>query len=181
MKNYAVVIKLTGEMLENSLFAWDALIKKFKIGYISFRSPFPHITLSAGKCHTLENVSKKVREVAIKFSTFDLHANGLGVFVRESPVIYIRWIHSTQLYNLFHLLENSFKKTWENPDKNFQSECWLAKTTLAYSDILYSDLPRVLGFLRTIDFEKQMAVEGLSLLEFDKEGERELQTFHFKS
>ncbi len=179
MKNYAVVIKLTGEILENSLLAWDILNKKFKVRYISSRSPFPHITLSAGQCHVLENVFKEVKEAAAEYSPFEIHSNGLGVFVKKSPVIYIRWTHSKQLYNLFNFLENSFKKTWEKPEKNFQSEYWLAKTTLAYSDVSYSDLPFVLEFLRTIDFEKQMVAEGLSLVEYDKEGERELQTFYF--
>jgi hypothetical protein len=179
MERYAIVIKLTGEILNNSLFAWSALKNQFGIKYISSHSPSPHITLAAGQCEEIQKVLQVIKEAATEFSPFELQGNGLGVLVKETPVIYIRWLHSKKLRSLFEFLEDSLKKTWEISEKNFRSEYWMVKTTLAGSDVSYSKLASALEFLMTIDFEMKMEVEGLSLFEYDQEGERELKILYF--
>ncbi|MDP6426314.1 MAG: hypothetical protein QF443_04930 [Dehalococcoidia bacterium] len=172
IRNYAIVVNLTGNMLAATLDGWDVLRKIFHIKYISSRSPCPHITLSAGSCNLNEtDVVRLVKEIATDVKSFEISGNGLGVFVVETPVVYVRWLLSDKLDNLHTLVHGDMKRIWSKFETHYTQEMWLPKTTLAFHDISYPKLPLVLEELKKIEFKQSMLVQNLSLLTFEKQGE----------
>jgi hypothetical protein len=51
-----------------------------------------------------------IKEVARKTASFSITANGLGVFIRESLVVYIRLINKDSLFNLRKAFMMKFSK-----------------------------------------------------------------------
>ncbi len=175
---YAVVIELSEGLLAESLGAWERLAG-MGIDYISRRSACPHIAMIWGECKEPERLKEALGGMAGTLEPFALRANGLGVYVRETPVVHVRWLRSKGLTDLHHLLLERLGGRFDGMDAGASVEMWEPKATLAFSDITYGRLGSVLGELGSFDFEKEMRCTGLSLVAFSSEGEKTLERFDF--
>lgn len=176
-RNYAIVINLGGNMLVAARKGWYALRDKFHVEYISSRSSCPHITLSAGNCTLPEtDVVGLVKEIAAGVRSFEISGRGLGIFVLETPLVYVRWVLSGELNDLYAMFQGSLKGIWGELETSYSPEMWLPKTTLAFRDISYDQLPKVLAELQKFEFAQPMLVQKLSLLAFGEQGESLIET-----
>ena len=180
LKHLAVVIGLTGTMLDENLRAWSMLKDDFDISFISSHSREPHITISSGNCSTIDALKKAVTSSLENFAPFEIQGNGLGIFVKETPVLYIRWIITKELARLFSYYENALQTVWQSISKTTQSGMWTPKSTLAFCDISYKQLPGIIAELEGYDFEQTMTVDGITLLEVvEGEGEKFIERYRF--
>lgn len=108
---------------------------------------------------------------------FEIRGNGLGVFVRETPVIYVRWMVSDALAKLFSDFNRLFGNLWVETADSSLREVWLPKTTIACFDTSYATLPSVLGEIRKFDFERRMEVKQILMIEYDAVHEEVVDTF----
>ena len=184
LKN-ALVIDLDGESKKLALKAWEQLRNHFEIKFISSRSPCPHITLESD-FEVLNHKQFKTRlSVFCKTQpSFFLDTRGLGIFVVDSPVIYIRWRKNNNL----NLLKNNLSEFLELAQKDMiiknysVVEDWAPKTTLAYNDSQYECLGDIIQLFRFDEFKNSMKVRSISLYEYSNElGEKNLDKFYFNS
>ena len=184
LKN-ALVIDLDGESKKLALKAWEQLRNHLEIKFISSRSPCPHITLESDFEVLNHKLFKSRLSVFCKTQpSFVLDARGLGIFVVDTPVIYIRWRKNNNL----NLLKNDLSDFLELAQKdriinNYSVvEDWVPKTTLAYNDSQYECLGDIIQLLRFDEFKDSMKVRSISLYEYSNElGEKNLDKFYFNS
>ena len=143
------------------------LSRKHNLKYHSSHSVCPHITISSGNCVSRERFKKAVYSCLPQCRPITIKSNGLGIFVKEAPVIYIRWFLSRELSDLCRLFQKRLKNVWSETDEASMKEVWLPKSTLALKDTLYEQLPLVLNDLNLYDFEQSMVVDKLTLLEIE--------------
>ena len=165
MKHLAVVIPLRGTLLEQTLKCWDMLSGEYNLKYHTSHSVIPHITISSGSCVSREIFKKAVYSCIPQCQQITIKSNGLGIFVKKSAVIYIRWFLSKELSGLCRLFQKRMINIWSETDDTSTKELWLPKSTLALKDTSYEQLPSVLDGLTQYDFEQSMVVDKLTLIE----------------
>ncbi len=178
MKYFAVAIDLNQELKKHAKEAWRLLEEQFCIQFISKHSPCPHIAIETGLYGNENKVLKVMKEVASQTPPFTIKGNGLGVFVGESPVIHIRWVKNNPLIKLRGKLGEKLQEQCQTPHSKIsgyiENHDWLPKTTLAYKDSSYNNLPDVLKLLRPLPFDSKLEVSQLTLYEYS-EGNSEKQ------
>ena len=170
--NLAVVIPMTGDLLSTCLKAWEMLDKRFSIRNISSRSVFPHLTLVAGTVKPSHALASALNDLQDNVRTQPLISDGLGVFVNDTPVIYLRWQHRKELLNLRQIIAKTLESHWVAPHEFCDPQRWVAKTTIGALDTRYEDLGKILVALRQFNFSQDMALERLDVLEYNIDGER---------
>ena len=155
-------------MLKQSMECWNILFQKHGIKYLSTHSACPHITISAGKCADAESFKQAVRSCLPQCMPITIQANGLGIFVKETPVIYIRWLLSRELMDMRMSFQKSLVTLFSESDKTTSEEVWLPKSTLAINDVTYDQLPLVLNEFKSYKFEQKMLVNRVMIMEVDR-------------
>jgi hypothetical protein len=168
LKHLAIVIPLSGSILTQTIECWEVLSRKYNIKYHSSHSACPHITITSGDCSDEEEFRQVVYSCLSKCSSITIQANGLGIFVKEAPVIYIRWFLSRELKSMCILFQDGLSNVWSRISNSSVKEIWLPKSTLALNDISYEQLPSILKELNMFDFEQSMEIEKITLLEIDR-------------
>jgi 2'-5' RNA ligase len=167
LKHLAVVIPLSGTILAQTLKCWDMLSKKFHIKYLSSNTVCPHITITSGDCIDEEKFKYVVHSCLPQCVPITIRANGLGIFVKEEPVIFIRWLLSRELFGMCRIFQRNLMDVWTQTSESSVEELWLPKSTLALKDTSYEQLPLVLKELKLYNFEQSMSVDKLTLLEIE--------------
>lgn len=184
MRYLAIAIDLNGEIEKLAREAWRLLKENFSVNFISTNSPCPHITLESGIYGNLNSLLAVIKEVATHTAPFHIKANGLGVFIGESPVVHIRWLNNASLLNLrqafmMKLLEKASEVPYSSI-AGYQSNIdWLPKTTLAYKDTSLETLSETLKVLSPLPFNCSLEVTKLTLYEYsDGNPEKQLDNIY---
>ena len=88
----------------------------------------------------------------------------------------MRFTNSFFLREIRKFLLRKTSSLWNNLTETVQEEIWFPKSTLAYKDLSFADLPKALVPLKDIDFNLEMEVRELSVIDFT-EKEYEVQRF----
>ena len=179
----AVVIELDDQMEKAARESWSILKNRFSIDFISSRSPCPHITIESDLTGEIDLISNLLANVAKKNNPFSISGNGLGIFILDKPLIYIRWTLNKNFFMFKNLLSETLFAAiiQKNINENFSRFNWLAKTSLAFNDITYSVLPEILNEMKSINFYNNMIVKGFSLYKYSEEnGEEKITSFKFQ-
>jgi 2'-5' RNA ligase len=178
---YALVINLIGNSKKEAINAWKVLKEVHSIKYISSRSPCPHITLQSDfEIINIDLFKIHFSKFCQSQKIFKLTSIGLGVFIRETPVIHIRWSKNKEL----NLLQKKLRKFLVSIEKQklisnyFDDLDWIPKTTLAYKDTNYNNLNELILLVNENNFIRTMNVLSISLYEYSNDlGENKLETF----
>jgi 2'-5' RNA ligase len=176
---YAVLLEIEGEMLKKATNIQMLLSEKFNIKYILDSSPRSHITLESG--FTINNFArfkKNLISLCKKITRFSLQTKGLGIFLTEKPVIYIRWSNNIELLSLKNQLHELLKRSaTKNIVENYSIDLdWLPKTTLAYGDTKYENLSSVIKTIRELDFIESTKISSISIYSYVPGGKETSQT-----
>ena len=167
----AITLSLSGKDHKKILRSWNILKNKYNIDFISSRSPKPHITIISGYIKNLSLIKKKIRK--IYFKRFILRSAGLGVFLMESPLIYIRWEKNLSLNKLYKLVDKNFNKKILKRTKFSESFYWIPKTTIAYKDFKIKDLDKIFKSLKNISKPLSVKIDKIELMSVSiKHGEK---------
>ena len=176
----AIVIELNGNMEKSSRIAWEILDEKLNVNYIKDNSPCPHIALEYNFIHESDSFLDILEDIKGACIPFKISAIGLGVFIKKTPVIHIRW----SINNRFKLFRNKIKEVLIKANTNDIIEAyspdnnWIPKTTLACYDTDYNNLNIALKYLEKIDFENELYIDKFSLYTYSKKNiEKKIKTF----
>ena len=172
MKKNLIAIVITFDNKTNiKLFnSWKILKKKFNIKYISSRSPKPHLTLKSGNINNVSSLIEKIKKKKIK--KFKLNSQGLGIFANKDPLLYIRWEQSKKLMKVYNYIDKISSVNIINKSKNSEYFQWVAKTSIAFKDFKYQNLPKILNNLNEIKLLKNIEVQKIEVMEINKQGEK---------
>ncbi len=172
MKTLAAVIELSGKMKEEAYESLRRLKEVQNISFIYENSPCPHLMLVSGipfdDRHLME---RALDSICSHQNNFDIIGNGLGIFVREQPVLYIRWSIDQKIINLQKSLLTELRLP---TDFN-----WIAKTSLAYKDTSYSKLEQSLTLLMDLEYSSTLVVSSIALYQLEQ-GKREIKLKDYK-
>ena len=149
------------KVCENIKKTWNILDKNYGINFISSNSGLPHITLISGLHEKKkEAIIDSIKSSIISVKSLKLCSRGLGVFLIDTPLIYLRWKNNEQLIKLRNILLNNLVKN-QLINKNSNSD-WIAKTTICFKDLSYED-----NFTNSI-----LTIKGMFTEDFNEEVER---------
>ena len=180
--SYAITVPLINQIGEVAFQMWDALDKQFHICYSKNRSQVPHLTLTAGESLTERKVMLgRLKAFMAMQEPFTMKSNGLGIFLLENPLIYIRWYLSDELSQLYTSASNYFKENISVVDSSVDPKIWVPKTTIAMKDVTCEDLPKIIGKLRSYNVKQEMHFHQLALMTYGSNGEDVIETVSLHS
>ncbi len=182
-KRLAFVIELNGDIESSARQAWLALDNELNIHYIANSTPCPHLTLAAEFMGDIDAIAQIAQKLCQRVTPFTIESAGLGVFVAQSPVIYIRWTLTKELIQLQKRISTELTMASQTGIVNgYNSNLnWIAKSTLAFQDTKYEDLPRMLELLRHFNFTQHMKITEISLYRYGDYLEENIGKFIFSS
>lgn len=169
MKNYAIEIDLEGELLTAAELALTRLHELHQINYLRVHSQRPHIALLFGHFEKIEDAVNTMEMAAKAMFPFIVEGNGLGVYVRDNPVIYVRITPSQQMFALQQKLFELTSSLECEVDHFYQPLFWEAKSSLAVHDTSLGSLSFVLNSLHDLNFRNRFEATKLKLVSFSKE------------
>ena len=182
-KRLAFVIELNGDMESSAREAWRVLDKELNIHYIANSTPCPHLTLAAEFTGDINAIAQMAQNLCQRVIPFTIDSAGLGIFIAQSPVLYVRWTLTEELIQLQKMISTELTMATQagivdgyNANLN-----WIAKSTLAFQDTTYEDLPRMLELVRHFNFTQHMQITEISLYRYGDYLEENISKFAFSS
>ena len=180
----AIAIIPGEKVFESIKKTWKIVDENYGINFISSHSGIPHITLVAElNEEKKEEIINSIRSSITTIKSITLCSNGLGIFLIDTPLIYLRWKNNKKLIELRNILLNNLaKKKLVNINSSLNSD-WIAKTTICFRDISYGDdfnniILTIKGMIN-IDFNEE--VEGLVLIRYsDSEKDKVIEELSLK-
>jgi len=181
-RKYAIVLELSGELEKQTRNAWKILSKKLNIDYVSSYSPCPHIAIEYGFLIKSEDSFCKLLQDSYRYDLkqFKISSFGLGILVRETPVIYLRWVRDKHFEDFKRKINQiMIDANQKNLITNYkENENWFPKTTLAFQDTDYDKLTYIIDDLRKIDLNKEFFIKTFSLYSYtDQPSETKIKDF----
>ena len=168
MINISINVPLEGKALYSVLLAQDILHKKMNISFQKNNQSIPHVNLLSGKIREIELQRlkidiEKLNKKIIK-NNFKMKANGLGVFILDRPVIYMRHYYLRFFLVIRRCL--TLEKYFNVIDNSTLTKFWMPKTTIAHKDTNSEDLTNILLLLKQINFYEDSKINKINLSSF---------------
>ncbi len=171
MINISINVPLEGKALYSVLLAQDILHKKMNISFQKNNQSIPHVNLLSGKVREIELQRLKIEtgklNKKIIKNNFKIKTNGLGVFILDRPVIYMRHYH----FRFFLVIRKclTLGKFFNAIDNSTLTKSWIPKTTIAHKDTNSEDLTNIFLLLRKINFYEDFKVNKINLTSFSSD------------
>ena len=168
MINISINVPLQGKALDSVLIAQKILNEEMNISFQKRNQSVPHINLLSGKITQID--IQRLKTDIIKFNkkiirkNFNIKTNGLGVFIIDKPVIYVRYYR----FRLFLAIRRflTLGKYFNNLDNSTATKIWTPKTTIAHKDTSLENLSNILLLLNRINFYEDFKVKKINLTSF---------------
>ena len=173
MKNdlIAVVLTFKGKLNDN-FFKIKKIFSENDINYLNKKSAKPHLTIASGHINKnkILKLCQKLKKKRMKY--LKLRSIGLNMILSNEPLIYIKWNLDDDLINFHQDINIVCKEFFKDKSINSSLNNWLPKTSLAYKDITYTKLPRIMKQLKKFDLYKSVKAENLEIMEITQAGEK---------
>jgi hypothetical protein len=177
-RNHAVVINLSGEVLEDAKRVWRLFDEEFGIRDRRQNSKCPHLTFVAGGATMSDrNFVERTKIFAASMQPVELKANGVGILLSEHPTYYIRWKLTQGLADLHAAMFAEFEPFIDPLHPSVRPDLWIPKSTLATGDTDMKTLGKASQRLLSLGFEQPMVVNNVTALFYDRIRETELAVF----
>ena len=153
-----------------------------KFGLIGVKmTPYPHLTLLTAEIPDKEELVQYLEQAALETRPFSIRTTGLGIFPGESPVIYIPVLRTAPLNLLHARLHRDISEMSTEMGIYYNPNMWLPHISLALGDTTPHLLGPVLAFLCSYNFNWEISINNLCILE--KRGDFFLkeEEFHFRT
>ncbi len=137
-------------------------------GYRLF--PIPHFSWQGADDYHIPTVEQRLRSIAAVTPSFNVAADGLGIFTGPHPVIYIPLAKTTGLAQLHRKIWMQVKKTAENLNAYYSPELWMPHITLGLMDVDHDNLVCAIRELGSRPLGFELKVDNLAVV--SQEGEQ---------
>ena len=142
---------------------WAGLEREFGLRGI-FSAPFPHFSYHVAERYDSALLEPLLDGVAAGMSAFTVRTDGLGVFPRPVPVIFLPVVRSPALCRFHDELWPQVSATCAGNVEYYHPERWIPHITLAYGDIPGGQLGDILRFLGTHDLDWEIPVDNVAFV-----------------
>jgi len=177
--NIAIVITLVDDVLESTFNLLEYFDTKHQIRFIKESQFLPHITLCTREIeqNSLDSIHGTITKLCKEYKTFKIQTNGLGIFLQDQINIHIRWQASKELCCFKDSLESKLDEPWFKSNDFNEKNSWLAKTSIAYKDVSYTEFSKI--DFDTIKIKNvDMQVKEISIIKFEI-GKKETELANF--
>ncbi|MFD2247840.1 2'-5' RNA ligase family protein [Pontibacter ruber] len=154
----------------------ELLEKKFGLSGVKM-TPYPHLTLLTAEIPDKEELVEYLEQTSLETRPFKIRTTGLGIFPGETPVIYIPVLRTTLLNQLHVRLHRDISEMSTEMGVYYNPNMWLPHISLALGDTTPQLLGPVLSFLCSYNFNWEITIDNLCILE--KRGEYFLKEEEF--
>jgi 2'-5' RNA ligase len=145
---------------------WAEISRRFGIRERS-DDPLPHISYHVDMDrYDAARLIPLISEFAESNTTFSVKTEGIGVFTGQDPVPYITVVRTPELSRFQLELWNALKPVSSRPHPYMDPRRWIPHITLSQNWIKAEEMPRVLAYLSTLDFNWEIPINHLSLTYF---------------
>lgn len=142
---------------------WHDLEREFNIPHL-YEEPIAHFSYHVAERYDLEKLKSVISQFVKYKQCFRVRTEGLGVFNKSEPVVYIPVVRNPQLAT-FHRSMWELVNPWSSePLKYYHPDSWMPHITLVHGNIPLERLPDVVSFLARRDFNWEVPVSNISII-----------------
>jgi len=156
----------------------ELLEKKFGLSGVKM-TPYPHLTLLTAEVPDMEELREYLEQTCRETEPFSIRTTGLGVFPGETPVIYIPVLRTAPLNQLHACLHRDISEMSSEMGIYYNPNMWLPHISLALGDTSPEMLGPVLTFLSDFNFNWEIKVDNLTILQKCGDYYLKEEEFHF--
>ncbi|GAB3813584.1 2'-5' RNA ligase family protein [Pontibacter rugosus] len=128
-------------------------------------TPYPHITLMTAEIPDTEELKQYLEQTCMGLHNLTVRTTGIGIFPGENPVVYIPVLRTQEL-NQFHFrLHRDVAEMSSEMGVFYNPKLWLPHISLALGDTTPEILGPVLSFLCNYNFNWEITLDNLTLLQ----------------
>lgn len=138
-------------------------------------TPVPHFSWHIAESYDFDALQATVRRFAGLTRPFSIHTTGLGLFTRESPVLFIPIVRTNLLSKIHQKIWDRATPLSQNSSTFYAPELWIPHITLAHRDV---SLPSLCCVVERLAFEVigwEIAIDNLAVVSQVEENVGELQ------
>ncbi|WP_242918573.1 2'-5' RNA ligase family protein [Pontibacter liquoris] len=140
------------------------LEKKFGLTGVKM-TPYAHLTLLTAEVPDMEELKHYLDQVSLETPSITVRTTGLGVFPGQSPVVYIPVLRTPPINQLHARLHREISEMSSEMGLYYNPNLWLPHISLALGDTTPEMLGPVLSFLCQFNFNWEIKIENLTILQ----------------
>jgi 2'-5' RNA ligase len=133
----------------------------------------PHVTLAVYETIDRASFVPAARQHLSSWRPFPIVFAGLGVFLNDSPTVYLTVTLSNQLHSLHRDVQELLRGRAQGPRAYYLRDAWIPHATLAFA-LPGPALPKAIDLLRTIVLPLEGTIDRIGVI--DTPAEVELET-----
>ncbi len=143
--------------------------------------PIPHFSWQGAEAYEIEAVNAMLEEIAAGASPWVMHADGLGLFTGQEPVIYVPISNSLRATRLHQAIWRRVKKFASGLNTLYAPGLWMPHITLGLMDVNHEKLLCAVKELTNRPLLFEIQVNNLALVSQEGDQVGQLQRrFDFK-
>lgn len=142
----------------------EHLENKFGLNGVKI-TPYPHLTLLTAEVPDNEELKQYLEQTCMELESFKVRTTGLGVFPGKNPVIYIPVLRTPGLNQVHGRLHRDISEMSTEMGVYYNQNLWLPHITLALGDTTPEVLGPVLAFLCNFNFNWEITLDNLTILQ----------------
>ncbi|WP_439883235.1 2'-5' RNA ligase family protein [Pontibacter sp. MBLB2868] len=142
----------------------EKLEKKFGLSGVKI-TPYPHLTILTAEVVDMEELKEYLELTCYETENFKVRTTGLGIFPGENPVIFIPALRTPPLNQFHDRLHRDISEMSTEMGLYYNTNLWLPHITLALGDTTPEVLGPVLSFLCNYNFNWEITIDNLTILQ----------------
>jgi 2'-5' RNA ligase len=138
-------------------------------------TPIPHFSWHVAESYDFDTLQATVKRFAGLSRPFSIHTTGLGLFTRESPVLYFPIVRTSLLSKIHQEIWDGATPLSQKSSPYYAPELWMPHITLAHRDV---SLPSLCCGVERLAFQMiawEIAIDNLAVVSQVEENVGELQ------
>lgn len=142
---------------------WRELERRFGIPHL-YDEPIVHFSYHVAENYDLGKLKPIISQFTRFKQCFKVRTEGLGVFNKSEPVVYIPVVRNPQLATFHRSLWELINPWAADPLKYYHPDSWMPHITLVHGNVPMQKLPQVVAYLAEYDFNWEIEVSNLSII-----------------
>ena len=158
-----IVSLLDGEARDRIEQLWDELRRDFGVRGIHSKR-FPHFSYHVADEYDLTQLRAGLGQLAGATQNFSAQANGIGIFTRKEPVIYLPVVRSHELQRIHADVARLSAPLASGINEYYAAEIWIPHVTIAEDDVDILVLPEIVRRLGERNLRWEIQVTNLAVI-----------------
>jgi 2'-5' RNA ligase len=148
---------------------WNELDFSCQMNEVKF-SPIPHFSyMTFTEVLDPSGLGVSLEKLAGEIDSFDVQVNGLGVFKRETPVLYLPIVRTKELSIIHSKILYTVEKYISGLSEFYMESNWMPHITLAIRDITQDNISCAVDECMQFELSFRLIIDHVAILYMDDE------------